>query len=81
MVMLTPAAYAIQVFGGVARLAKALGTSMSTVSRWQLRRSDTPGMIPAPAQKKILAIARERKLPITAEDLILGREVALTPAR
>jgi len=72
---MTPACYAIHVFGGVTQLAKAIGKDASRVSRWQRDRAKADGGIPPDAQRRILEIAKERNLDIKAEDLILGREV------
>lgn len=72
---LTPAAYAIHVFGSATKLAEAAGVSIGRVSRWRGERGGAQGIIPAAHQRRILEKARERKLPLTAEDLICGRDV------
>lgn len=67
-----PAQYAVHVFGGVCALARAIGKTPGRVSHW--RRT---GRIASDnVKRKVLAVARERKLDITADDLLDGREVA-----
>jgi len=61
----TPADKAIAAFGGVESLAKTAGCSV-----WRIYRLRKAGAIPANLQGAILAAARERGLPLTAEDLI-----------
>lgn len=74
---MNPAEYCIKIFGGVRATARALKRSPSTVSKWRKSRKDggTGGQIPTMVQPKVLKIAAERKLPITANDLIYGRVV------
>lgn len=75
---LSPATYAARCFGSATKLAEAAGVSVSRVSRWRAEK----GLIPSPHQARILAAARQRNLPLTADDLIGGREVAAdAPAR
>jgi len=64
----TPVDICIKTFGGVRKLAKAMGIDPAAVSRWKKR-----GTVPAYIQKKLLTIAKERQLEISAEDLIFGR--------
>lgn len=75
MPLLTPAEYVIRVFGGVTPLAKALGVAASAVCRWQGRRRGVAGLIPSGAQRRVLDAAAKRNLPVTAEDLVMGRVV------
>jgi transposase len=72
-----PADYVISQFKGVRATARALGRHPSTVSRWQRTKDErgTDGQIPRQVMSKILAKARELKLDITVQDLLLGREV------
>jgi hypothetical protein len=74
---LSPAQCAIQVFGGVRATARVAGLSPSSVSRWQISKEDrgTGGMVPTSVQRKLLEAAKERQLTLSADDLILGREV------
>jgi len=69
--IISPAQYAIEVFGGVSALARAVGRSRSSVSEWQ---TETEGKIPRKAAEKILEIAHDRGLDITSNDLIFGRK-------
>jgi hypothetical protein len=79
---MTPAQYVIHKFGGVRQLARLLKKSPSAVSRWPKPSSinGRDGRIPYTEQKRILQIARERGIDVTAEDILLGREVEVEPA-
>lgn len=72
----TPAAWAIEQFGGVRALASVIGRNPGTISRWT--NADTEagkkGIIPGPSLAPILTAAQKKKLDITAEDLIFGRK-------
>ena len=74
---LNPAEYVVHCFGGVRKAGKALGRTASAVSKWN--RSDKNlgcgGRIPSRMQDVILQVAKIQGLDITAEDLVLGREV------
>lgn len=72
----TPAAWVIQKFGGPFALAKAIGRPPSTVLRWRKRwrGCDECGRIPSDSMATILILARQRRLDIKAQDLILGRD-------
>lgn len=65
---LTPVDICIKAFGGVRKLAKAMGIDPAAVSRWKKR-----GTVPAYIQKKLLTIAKAQGLDINADDLIFGR--------
>lgn len=65
---LTPVEICITAFGGVRKLAKAMGIDPAAVSRWKKR-----GTVPAYIQRKLLTAAKEKGYAITAEDLIFGR--------
>lgn len=65
---LTPVDICIKEFGGVRKLAKAMGIDPAAVSRWKKR-----GTVPAYIQKKLLIDAKQKGYAITAEDLIFGR--------
>lgn len=65
-----PAQCAIEAFGGVRALARAVGVSPDIVSRW---RSRCDGFIPRQQAVKIYQLARDRGLELTAEDLLIGR--------
>jgi hypothetical protein len=66
---LTPVQLAIQSFGGVRRLAKAIDRDPAAVSRWQRN-----GIVPSAAQRQLLETAWERGIEITAHDIIFGRQ-------
>jgi hypothetical protein len=65
----TPVQIAIKEFGGVRKLARAIGKDAATVSRWQKR-----GLIPANDQRKLLETAWEQGKSITAHQVIFGRK-------
>jgi hypothetical protein len=71
-VRMNPAAHIISVMGGVRELARLLGIDSSIVSRWQLPkgRRGQDGRIPAEYQGRILAMAQEQGMPITADDVV-----------
>jgi hypothetical protein len=74
---LSPAEYVIRVFGGVRRVAAAIGRDPGAVCKWRKSHAErgTGGLIPTGAQRALLAKAAELDLDITCEDLIRGREV------
>ena len=67
---ITPVDLAIDMFGGVRKLAKAIGRDPAAVSRWK-----KSGLVPTSVQRKILDAAAERSILITANDIIYGREL------
>lgn len=69
---MSPAEKVITAFGGVRATARALGLDSSTVSRWHLPldRRGLGGRVPSVHQARILRLAREVGLDITAADLI-----------
>ncbi len=66
----TPVELAIDMFGGVRKLARALGRDPPAVSRWQ-----KSGVVPTSVQRRLLELAWERGINITAHDIVFGREV------
>lgn len=68
MIQMSPAEYVIQVFGGVRATGRAIGRDATSVFLWKGN-----GRIPTANLRKILKVAKLKKLDITAEDLILGR--------
>lgn len=72
---LTPAACAVNAFGGVRALARLLGKSPSSVSRWNKprRKGGSAGSIPISALQQILRLAREKDLKLSVDDLVSGR--------
>lgn len=67
---ISPAGLAIDMFGGVRKLARALNRDPAAVSRWQ-----KSGVVPTSVQRRLLELAWERGIDITAHDMIFGREV------
>lgn len=74
---LSPVDCAIRAFGGVRTLAGALRQYPGTICRWRTRAAPSrrPGQLPPLMIERALGEARARGLPLTAEELILGREV------
>ncbi len=74
---LSPADYVVRVFKGVRATARLIGRSPTSVSKWTMPKAKrgSNGMIPSQAQRIILLKARALGLDLTAEDLILGREI------
>lgn len=69
---MSPAEKVIEAFGGVRVLARLLGRNPSSVVRWRQPKAEggTGGVVPSALQGRVLVLARERGLDITAEDLI-----------
>ena len=69
----TPADKCIAAFGGIRSLARALDRNPSSIVRWRRSKDEggSAGAVPSGLQGRILALAQERGLGITAEDLIL----------
>lgn len=74
---ITPAETVVTAFGGVRPLARLLGCSPSSVSRWgrrvSVRHGKSMGTIPSTLHAPLLMLARERGVHLTATDLVLGR--------
>lgn len=70
--MSTPASKVIAKLGGVRATARALELNPSSVSRWTapVEKRGLGGRVPSIHQAKILQIARERGVDLTAADLI-----------
>lgn len=66
---LTPAETVVQAFGGSRRLAALLGRNASSVYRWTYG----PGHVPAKLHSRLLELAREQRVRLTAHDLVVGR--------
>lgn len=62
--------YAAKVIGGVRPLARVAKRDPKSVMRWMER-----GVIPTVPRLTILKYARKNKLPLTSDDLDLGRTV------
>jgi hypothetical protein len=69
----TPADRCIEAFGGVRALARALDRNPSSVVRWRKPKDEggSNGAVPSNLQGRILDLAQERGLSLTAEDMIL----------
>ena len=65
---ITPADLAIDLFGGIRSLARAVNRDPAAISRWRKR-----GRIPASAQLDVLAAATTHGINLTAEDIVRGR--------
>jgi hypothetical protein len=76
---MNPAEYVVHVFGGVRKAARALDRYPATISKWQhyTNKHGERGQVPSSAQRDILDVARRDGLPITADDLIYGRNVTI----
>lgn len=65
-----PAHAVIKKFGGVRRLARELGLDPASVCKWQRMQKGGSGLIPARYHWTLLTLARKRKIPLTADDII-----------
>ena len=63
---------------GAKALAEILGLRESAVYRWMYpkRSGGTGGLIPNPYHRRIISAAKERDIPISAEDILGLREEA-----
>lgn len=72
MPMIDPAATVLARFGGAGPLAQLLRLDRSAVHRWALpkHRGGSGGLIPARHHQRLLALAAQRGIALTAADLI-----------
>lgn len=72
----TPADVVISKFGGVRPLARLLEKDPSTIHRWRMpaARGGLDGRVPSVAQQRLLELARERGISLTADELINGAQ-------
>jgi hypothetical protein len=63
----TPAQYAIRLFGGVRKTAKAIHRTPGAVSMWKRN-----GRVPVDCVAAIILVMRQRNQPCSAESLIFG---------
>lgn len=58
-------------FDGARKLARAIGSDMSTVYKWTYPKAKqgSDGLIPSSAMRKVLQAARREGILLTAEDL------------
>ena len=74
----------IRKFGGARRLAALIGKNPATVYRWTYKRpAGTGGVIPTPALKRVIKIAKKHGIVITTKHLYpeLPLYSGLTPKR
>lgn len=64
----TPVELAIEEFGGVRKLARAVNRDPAAVSRWKRQ-----GTVPTSVQRQLLEIAWERGIQLSAHDMVFGR--------
>ena len=71
---MAPADIVISRFGGVRSLARLLGKDPSTIHRWRMpaAKGGLDGRVPSAAQIKLLALAKDRGVTLTADELIIG---------
>lgn len=69
---LSPADKVIQAFGGIRAVARLIERNPSSVQRWRKPRAEggTGGAVPTAVQGRLLAMAAERGIPLSAVDLI-----------
>lgn len=74
---ISAAEHVIKQFGGIRPTARALKCGVTSVARWKRPRSKdgTAGSIPEPYMRTIMEIAYQKKLDITANDLVFGRNL------
>lgn len=71
---MTPADTVIARFEGVRPLARLLGKDPSTIHRWRMpaAKGGLDGRVPSVAQGKLLELAKEHGVALTADELITG---------
>ena len=75
---MTPAEYAIFIFGGVRKLARAVKREPCNITRWKkTRKGGTVGTIPANLHAVILVAAKENGKTITADELVNGKTMEI----
>lgn len=64
-------------FDGVRPLARLLGKDPSTIHRWRMpaAKGGLDGRVPSAVQVRLLDLAKERGVALSAEDLINGSTV------
>ena len=79
---MTPADIVIARFEGVRPLARLLGKDPSTIHRWKMPASKggLDGRVPSSVQVRLLDLAREGGIALTAEELINGDQSVTTIA-
>lgn len=71
---MTPADIVISRFEGVRPLARLLGKDPSTIHRWRMpaAKGGLDGRVPSAVQVRLLDLAKERGVALTADELITG---------
>lgn len=64
-----PVEIIVKEFGGVRKLAKAIDRDPAAICRWR-----KTGVVPTSVQRKVLEVAWERGISITAHEMIFGRK-------
>lgn len=74
---MSPADIVIARFDGVRPLARLLGKDPSTIHRWRMpaAKGGLDGRVPSAVQVRLLDLAKERGVALSAEDLINGSTV------
>lgn len=72
---MSPADIVITRFDGVRPLARLLGKDPSTIHRWRMpaAKGGLDGRVPSAVQVRLMVLAKERGVALTAEELINGR--------
>lgn len=72
--MRSPADIVIARFDGVRPLARLLGKDPSTIHRWRMpaAKGGLDGRVPSVVQVRLMDLARERGVALTADELING---------
>ena len=71
---MSPADIVIARFDGVRPLARLLGKDPSTIHRWRMpaAKGGLDGRVPSVVQVRLMDLARERGVALTADELING---------
>lgn len=69
-----PADIVISRFEGVRPLARLLGKNPSTIHRWRMpaAKGGLDGRVPSAVQVRLMELAKERGIPLSADELING---------
>jgi transposase-like protein len=72
-----PADIVIFRFGGVRALARLLGKDPSTIHRWRMPadKGGLAGRVPSMSQARLLELAQEHGIALTADELIAGDRI------
>lgn len=75
--VLRPADIVISRFDGVRPLARLLGKDPSTIHRWRMpaAKGGLDGRVPSQVQVRLLELAKEHGVELTADELISGSGV------